>query len=102
MRWLVFGRDDGHGFVQPWNPVIAERHAATTARMLLGSVLSVRRQSPDEVRRAQFLARRRGETGAGPGAAPAEGDAMTRDETGEADWTEARRLLKLEEEGRDA
>lgn len=54
MRWLVFGRDDGHGFVQPWNPVIAERHAATTARMLLGSVLGVRRQSPDEVRRAQF------------------------------------------------
>lgn len=47
MRWLVFGRDDGHGFVHPWNPVIAERHAATTARMLLGSVLSVRRQSPD-------------------------------------------------------
>jgi len=53
MRWLVFGRDD-LGHVHPWNPVIAERHAAATARMLLGSVLRVRRQSPDEVRRAQF------------------------------------------------
>lgn len=28
MRWL-FGRDD-LGHVHPWNPVIAERHAATT------------------------------------------------------------------------
>lgn len=53
MRWL-FGGEDGHGYITPWNPVIAERHAATTARMLLGAVLRVRRQSPDEVRRAQF------------------------------------------------
>lgn len=52
MRWL-FGRDD-LGVIEDWTPRRAERAAEATARMLLGSVLSVRRQSPDEVRRAQF------------------------------------------------
>lgn len=46
-------RDD-LGHIAGWTPARAERAAEATARMLLGSVLSVRRQSPDEVRREQF------------------------------------------------
>lgn len=53
MRWLFGGRDD-LGHIAGWTPARAERAAEATARMLLGSVLHVRRQSPDEVRRAQF------------------------------------------------
>jgi len=56
MRWLIFGRDTGLGHLDDWTPARAERAAEATARMLLGSVLGVRRQSPDEVRRAQFWA----------------------------------------------
>ena len=35
LDWLLGASDPGH--VTPWNPVIAERHAAETARMLLGA-----------------------------------------------------------------
>lgn len=35
IEWL-FGRSEG-AHVTPWNPVIAERYAAETARMLLGA-----------------------------------------------------------------
>jgi hypothetical protein len=35
LEWLFGESDPGH--ITPWNPVIAERHAAKTARMLLGA-----------------------------------------------------------------
>lgn len=35
LDWLIGASEPGH--VTPWNPVIAERHAAQTARMLLGA-----------------------------------------------------------------
>jgi hypothetical protein len=35
LEWLIGTSDPGH--ITPWNPVIAERHAAQTARMLLGA-----------------------------------------------------------------
>ncbi|MCC7033876.1 MAG: hypothetical protein IT179_13715 [Acidobacteria bacterium] len=41
LDWLFGDSDPGH--VSPWNPVIAERHAAQTARMLLGACGPVRR-----------------------------------------------------------
>ncbi|MGE0460318.1 MAG: hypothetical protein AB7Q16_03030 [Vicinamibacterales bacterium] len=41
LDWL-FG-DSNPGHVTPWNPVIAERHAAQTARMLLGACGPVHR-----------------------------------------------------------
>ena len=36
LQWL-FGASSEPGHVTPWNPVIADRHAAATARMLLGA-----------------------------------------------------------------
>lgn len=41
LDWLFGDSDPGH--VTPWNPVIADRHAAQTARMLLGACGPVRR-----------------------------------------------------------
>lgn len=41
LDWLIGASDPGH--ITPWNPVIAERHAAQTARMLLGACGPVRR-----------------------------------------------------------
>lgn len=36
--WHWFSRgSDTLGYIEKWNPAVAERHAATTARMLLGS-----------------------------------------------------------------
>jgi hypothetical protein len=35
IQWLFGSSEPAH--VTPWNPVIAERHAAETARMLLGA-----------------------------------------------------------------
>lgn len=36
LRMLGVVTNDDLGYVSPWNPVIADKHAATTERMLLG------------------------------------------------------------------
>lgn len=36
LRWLWRSSED-LGVIRPWHPVIAERHARATARMLLGA-----------------------------------------------------------------
>jgi hypothetical protein len=64
-QWLFGSADLGH--VSPWNEVIAERHAATTERMLLGAagrarVVGNRRDEAiiaDRERRAAEMSRHR-------------------------------------------
>jgi hypothetical protein len=49
LEWLFGESDPGH--ITPWNPVIAERHAAQTARMLLGACGPARTVATCEMKR---------------------------------------------------